>query len=368
MKRVTPRTCWHRGRQALAATLLVAAVVGCSRQTPAPVEYKGTVERPTETTTTSSAEARTTANPPRPVQKPSERTQARRSSKVAAIEVEPAQPPDRPREEATPARPAVDQIVVARGDSLYAIARRHKASIRAVIVANGLEPPYVLKVGQRLRLPPSRTYVVRPGDTVYAVSRRFVIDMGTLVRINGLTPPYVIAVGQRLHIPGAAAAETPPPPRGNRVAVIVDPDAPPPPRAGGTFVWPVEGRLISEFGPKPGGLHNDGVNIATDLGVVVHAAENGIVAYAGNELRGFGNLVLIRHADGWVTAYAHNDALLVARGEQVRRGQAIARVGATGGVERPQLHFEVRKGIRAVDPLLYLSKSQASLVSVEPNA
>jgi murein DD-endopeptidase MepM/ murein hydrolase activator NlpD len=115
-------------------------------------------------------------------------------------------------------------------------------------------------------------------------------------------------------------------------------------------MWPVNGKVISVYGAKVGGQHNDGINIAAPLGTPVRAADNGVVVYAGNELRGFGNLLLVRHADGWVSAYAHCDALLVKRGEQVKRGQVIARVGQTGAVGSPQLHFELRKSGQAVDP------------------
>ena len=118
----------------------------------------------------------------------------------------------------------------------------------------------------------------------------------------------------------------------------------------------MRGPVISAFGAKGKGLHNDGINIRADRGSPVRAAEHGVVAYAGNELRGFGNLLLVRHAGGWITAYAHNDTLLVARGDRVRRGQVIARVGSSGSVTEPQLHFELRKGKRAVDPRKYLTK------------
>src|SRR6185369_5258016 len=124
----------------------------------------------------------------------------------------------------------------------------------------------------------------------------------------------------------------------------------------GKFLWPVNGKIISPFGPKDGGLHNDGINIAAPLGTPVHAADSGVVVYAGNELRGFGNLLLVRHADGWVSAYAHCDALLVKRGDQVKRGQVIARVGQTGAVRTPQLHFEVRRGTRPVNPNEFLEQ------------
>jgi murein DD-endopeptidase MepM/ murein hydrolase activator NlpD len=120
------------------------------------------------------------------------------------------------------------------------------------------------------------------------------------------------------------------------------------------FRWPVRGRVISGFGPLTNGQSNDGVNLSVPEGTSVRAAEDGVVAYAGNELKGYGNLVLIRHANGFVTAYAHASELLVKRGDTVRRGQVIAHSGATGSVTSPQLHFEIRKGSTPVDPMTYL--------------
>jgi murein DD-endopeptidase MepM/ murein hydrolase activator NlpD len=120
------------------------------------------------------------------------------------------------------------------------------------------------------------------------------------------------------------------------------------------FRWPVKGRVIAGFGANPHGSHNDGVNIAVPLGTEVLAAESGVVAYAGNELEGYGNLILIRHDNGWVTAYAHNDQILVNRDDRVRRGQAIAKAGRSGAVEQPQVHFEIRQGALPVDPLAHL--------------
>ena len=124
--------------------------------------------------------------------------------------------------------------------------------------------------------------------------------------------------------------------------------------------WPVKGRVISEFGPKSNGMKNEGINIAVPEGTGVRAAEGGVVAYAGNELKGYGNLVLIRHQGGWVTAYAHNKELFVKRGDTVNRGDVIAKAGQTGSVSSPQLHFEVRKGATAMDPIKFLSATTAS--------
>jgi murein DD-endopeptidase MepM/ murein hydrolase activator NlpD len=134
----------------------------------------------------------------------------------------------------------------------------------------------------------------------------------------------------------------------------------PPGRAGQRFAWPVRGRVISRFGPKSGGFYNDGINIAVRSGTPVVAAENGVVTYVGNELRGFGNLVLLRHQGGWVTAYAHAETISVKPGDIVRRGQVIARAGRSGRVHKPQLHFEIRKGRKAVDPLRHLPRLGAA--------
>jgi murein DD-endopeptidase MepM/ murein hydrolase activator NlpD len=123
--------------------------------------------------------------------------------------------------------------------------------------------------------------------------------------------------------------------------------------------WPVRGKIISSYGAKPNGLKNEGINIAVPEGASVRAADGGIVAYAGNELKGYGNLVLIRHAGGYVTAYAHAKELFVKRGDTVKRGDVIAKAGQTGSVSSPQLHFEVRKGATAMDPLKFLSSSTA---------
>jgi len=281
--------------------------------------------------------------------------------------------------------------LIQSGETVYGIAQRYGVSTRSLIDWNSLRPPYRLLPGERLRLPESQGYVVQRSDSVYAISRRFSVDMSTLVRANNLQPPYNIQEGQRLQLPANAAGTTSqtappiqtasapiqrtvlPPPESARgassppSATVTPPSetpaastrrvatiSPPPPRASSGFIWPVEGRLLSSFGAKNDGLHNDGINIAAPRGAPVLAADNGVVAYAGKEIRGFGNLLLIKHDGGLITAYAHTDTLLVGRGDTVTRGQVIGKVGTTGGVDTPQLHFEVREGTRAVDPKRYL--------------
>jgi murein DD-endopeptidase MepM/ murein hydrolase activator NlpD len=122
-----------------------------------------------------------------------------------------------------------------------------------------------------------------------------------------------------------------------------------------TFRWPVRGKVITSYGAKTNGKANDGINLAVPEGTPVKAAEDGVVAYSGNELKGYGNLVLVRHANGYVTAYAHASELLVKRGDSIKRGQVIAKSGQSGEVGSPQLHFEIRKGSTPVDPLQFLN-------------
>ncbi|MBF0247409.1 MAG: M23 family metallopeptidase [Alphaproteobacteria bacterium] len=284
-------------------------------------------------------------------------------------------------------RPGEDLFVnatavrVGKGDTVYSIARRHKLSPRDIIDANGLRPPYELSVGQRLVLPGGRLHTVQKGEYLALIARKYDADTFTIARLNAIRSPYTIYPGQQLRIPrsdapqgGAetvretAATWTPPKdappqteatptPTRTRTASNTAAKAPvsePPNRSGGKFQWPVKGKILSGFGSKAKGLQNDGINIEAPRGSQVRAAENGVVAYAGNEIRGFGNLLLIKHSGGWVTAYAHNEDLLVKRGDTVKKGQSVATVGSSGSVASPQLHFELRKGKTAVDPEKYM--------------
>ena len=138
-----------------------------------------------------------------------------------------------------------------------------------------------------------------------------------------------------------------------QVVASIQPDEP---TASAKFRWPVRGRIISDFGAKPGGGRNEGVNLAVPEGTDVKAADDGTVIYSGNELKGYGNLVLVRHDEGWVSAYGHNSKLNVKRGDKVRRGDTVALAGATGSVNQPQVHFELRRGNKPVDPLNHLPR------------
>lgn len=280
----------------------------------------------------------------------------------------PVMKPPPPAPPAIVARAAQDVPAIARqgaitvrpGDTLYALSRRSGHDVGDLIAANGLQAPYRLHPGQRLRLPVARWHVVARGETGYGISRAYGIDVASLMRMNDIGPPYHLSVGQKLRLPAVAWAEAKARPQPAPQAVAADfapADAVVALKASGAgFAWPVEGRVVSRFGPKEGGFHNDGINIAAPRGAPVRAARDGDVVYAGAGLKGFGNLILIRHSFGWITAYAHNELLLVAKGARVRQGELIARAGATGAAASPQLHFEIREGRRAVNPEQYLPR------------
>lgn len=265
------------------------------------------------------------------------------------------------------------QVTVQPGDTVYAIARRTGASPQAIISLNRLSPPYRLEVGEIVRVPsnsvpPSRStaatvaspprassHVVRAGDTLYSISRATGASVDQIAQANSLGAPYSLRVGQTLKIPGgasvvASAAPLAPEADVGDLARNVSYGAAST-KPGALFDWPVQGRVIGSFGLSQAGKRNDGVNIAAPVGTPVRAAADGEVVYRGSELEGYGNLLLIKHEDGFVTAYAHNDAMLVKKGDRVRKGQVIAKVGQTGSAGEPQLHFEIRQNLKAIDPV-----------------
>ena len=322
-------------------------------------------------------------------------------------------------------------IVVGPGDTLETLSRRHSVPVSAIMEANNITSPAMVRPGEHLVIPrrhvmgpavgypapqtrvattapavPLATpvgaprtalaptagvHVVAPGETLHSISRLYGKPVMVLAKANNIAPDSLVRVGQRIVIPDvrnapAQAQLQPPPavapppraeaasppgpvmataesPHSARVASPAEPVAVPdtavktaePAGSLPSFRWPVRGRVIAAFGPKPSGVQNDGINLAVPEGTPVKAAEDGVVAYAGNELKGYGNLVLVRHSNGFVTAYAHASEILVKRGDNVKRGQVIARSGQTGNVTSPQLHFEIRKGATPVDPAQYLN-------------
>ena len=283
--------------------------------------------------------------------------------------------------------PRVRTHQVASGDTVFNIARRYSVPQSELVRANSIDPPFTIQLGRVLVVPDTAGSPLTDSATTIAAApappRDADVTGGGALPAPPPAPPPAPTVSAPSPVNGGDRAvrgidAAPLPPQGNSAsAPNVAPNPPPPApttsaaptaaaiappaaRAGRGFAWPVRGRVVSDFGPKPGGLHNDGFNIAAPRGTPFHAAENGVVVYAGNELRGFGNLILVRHDGGWVTAYAHADEIAARRGDQVRRGQVLGKVGQTGNVASPQLHFEIRRGTRAVDPRELMSGGSAS--------
>ncbi len=259
-------------------------------------------------------------------------------------------------------------VTVQKGDTLYSISRRYNVPIKDLININHLSSPYTLYVGQKIALPTKQYHVVQRGESLYSIARMHNVDVTSLSKVNNLSTPYALHVGQKLLLPGsvssasAATSKTAPAPAPKTAVAsssakqpqVYVPTTPPAKNRSAKFLWPVQGTVISGFGNLGKGRKNDGINIKAPLGTAVKAADAGTVAYAGSELKGFGNLILIKHNDGWITAYAHNDKMFVKKGQKVVRGEKISTVGSTGSVTAPQLHFEVRNGKKAVNPRLYL--------------
>lgn len=336
-----------------AAVLVLLAIGGCAASAPAPVVYGRTAPPAAE------------APPSRARAAPIDIVRNRPPPPTAASRAAPPPPPPPPDwaagpgtplsvwalqpEEAAPFDPRTRprRHVVAAGETLYALSVRYQIPLRPLIEVNRLDAPFTIAVGQVLQLPPPRTHRVRAGETLVAIARRYNVEARSLALLNRLPKPYAVAAGDVLALPPlargeAAPAETAPPP-----AVA------PSPSSGPTrFAWPLRGTVLTRFGPQDGGRRSDGVDIAAAEGADVEAAADGVVVYAGDDLEGYGNLMLVQHDGGWITAYAHCSGFAVKEGDRVRRGQKIGAVGKTGGVSK--LHFQVRRGSTPTDPLTAL--------------
>jgi murein DD-endopeptidase MepM/ murein hydrolase activator NlpD len=251
---------------------------------------------------------------------------------------------------AAPAAPPVvtppSVHVVNRGDTLMSIAHRNHVPVAELAKANGIDANSKLKLGQKINVPgaksaaapaaaqPAQVASAQPGAVAAPATRMAAVEQ----------PKEKARLAQATTTPEAAAAVTESPVKTAEATGALP-----------TFRWPVRGRVVTGYGAKTNGKSNDGINVAVPEGTPVKAAEDGVVAYSGNELKGYGNLVLIRHSNGYVTAYAHASELMVKRGETIKRGQIIAKSGQSGEVGSPQLHFEIRKGSSPVDPLQFLN-------------
>jgi murein DD-endopeptidase MepM/ murein hydrolase activator NlpD len=238
---------------------------------------------------------------------------------------------------------AVPVYVVKDKDTVESISRRYGVPSQTIIDRNNLKAPYTIKPGQSLAMPGARfvqdTYGEAPQQTAAANP-----NAPSSVKREGLAPPPGASSGEAPR--SAAPAGEPTPLAGKSVSVAATPPAP-------RMSWPVNGKIVSPYGTS-GGQKNDGINIAAAKGTPVKAAEGGKVVYAGGEVAKMGNLLLVEHPGGYITAYGNNEELLVKKGDTVKRGQTIAKVGNSGGTPEPQLHFEVRRAGKTIDPTTVL--------------
>jgi murein DD-endopeptidase MepM/ murein hydrolase activator NlpD len=224
-------------------------------------------------------------------------------------------------------------------------------------------------------------YTVRSGETLSGIALRLDVPMAELARANDIDRPYRVRAGQKLALP--QKPEIPEKPEIPQKPEIARSGAPtttmvklgkddgsvrlatgaPPPLAGDDFLWPVNGKVIGAFGRIDQWRRRDGIDIAAPRGAPVLAAQDGIVAYAGEGIRGYGKMILVRHDQGYITTYAHNAALLVEVGDVVERGQVIARVGDTGDASQSMLHFELRQGRTPIDPQTRLVSNTTAMAT-----
>jgi murein DD-endopeptidase MepM/ murein hydrolase activator NlpD len=281
-----------------------------------------------------------------------------------------------------------DTYVVQAGDTLTGIGVRTGAGSEAIAAANSLTPPYAIRIGQRLNIPGGRFHTVAQGESGIAIARAYQLPWAEIVSLNGLHEPFTLRVGQRLKLPmpqpllpsttpdmetraaafklniediitGGEPALAP-----EQVAAAPSPALPRPlapsvavasPRSfSGGFVWPVNGAIVAKFGPSGAAERNDGIEIATPLGTPIKAASDGVVAFVGNGVAGYGGMILIRHGGGWITAYGRASEATVTRGQSVKQGQIIGRTGDFGNTAQPQLHFQIRQGRVPVNPVNHL--------------
>lgn len=304
---------------------------------------------------------------------------------IAATDYADPEPPRRadppPRRAAAPSG---GLHAVAQGETLHSIARQYDVPVREIAQANDIRVESPIRVGQAIRIPgvpQSRIRAAavtpvpaasRPEPQRTAAATRPTPEprrAPALQRDEAAARPAAperVATRQPSSSPSSPAAGPAAAPERVEQAKVAEPASAPEPAPASTaaagqgtptFRWPVRGRVIAGFGAKPNGQRNDGINLSVPAGTSIRAAEDGVVAYAGNELKGYGNLVLVRHENGYVTAYAHASELRVKRGDTVRRGQIIALAGQTGNVTSPQLHFEIRRGSTPVDPVQYLASN-----------
>ena len=272
----------------------------------------------------------------------------------------------KPTPRATTTRVDLTDVTVAPGDTLYSLSRKYSVPVNDLAVMNNLSAPFALYAGQVVRVPnladaPVRTATTAKPTTATTRTTKPTTESTKPVAKTEVKPDKPKKAESKTETKKSDTKKTeqtkkPAEQKKAEEKKSVNKLPEIKARSSSKFSWPVRGKILSNYGSKPRGLFNDGINIGAARGTTVAAAENGVIAYAGNEVKGMGNLVIIQHSDGWMTVYAHMDSLAVRRGARVGVGQKIGTVGQSGKVDKPQLHFEIRRGTRAYNPIQYLKK------------
>ena len=248
---------------------------------------------------------------------------------------------------------------VRKGDNLFSISRRFNISIQELIKVNKIQEPYKIFPNQSIFIPLNQMHKIVKGETLYSISRYYETTVFTLAKYNNIKNINNIKVGKELIIPKRSEKikkiETKKwdsnfkkkKIENSKIVVLRD-------KKTSKFIWPVKGKLLSKYGKSKEGFYNDGINIDSKKGTKVMSSQAGKVIYCGNEIPGYGNLILIKHSKNWITAYAHLNEVFTEKGKKVSKGEIIGSVGNTGNVRSPQLHFEIRKGKESVNPLKLL--------------
>ena len=239
---------------------------------------------------------------------------------------------------------AVPVYVVKDKDTVESLSQRYGVSTQTIIDRNDLKQPYTLKAGQTLQMPGARFVADNVGTAAAATTQTAAANPSA----PGPVKREALAAPGQSEAPRSAAPAGEPTPLAPAARSVTVPATPP-----ARMIWPVNGKIVSKYGTS-GGQKNDGIDIAAAMGTTVKAADSGKVVYAGNEVAKMGNLLLVEHSGGYITAYGNNESLLVKKGDTVKKGQAIAKVGNSGGTAEPQLHFEVRRSGKTVDPTTVL--------------
>jgi murein DD-endopeptidase MepM/ murein hydrolase activator NlpD len=231
-----------------------------------------------------------------------------------------------------------DVHVVTQGETLNGIAARAGVAASTIADANGLSAPFVVRIGQKLTIPRQKSHVVAKGDTGFGIAIEYGVPFEQIATANGLDPDAKLKPGQKLIIPALIEA-----PR-QSAAVAAKPAADP------KFRRPIDGAVLLGWKRRADGGGHEGIDFAADMGERVAAAAAGEVIFAGDEPNRFGRLVVIDHGNDWYSAYGNLSKVTVKRGERVRAGERIGLAGDAGDADRPELHFEIRKDKKPVDP------------------